>query len=75
MGFAVERFFHIRKSIKDREKSSTTEQGHRIEIKMTQMKERKGKQSGNETRLVKDEILHILITCSAFIRISTVPML
>jgi len=39
------------------------------------MKEKKGKQSGNETGLVKDEMLNILITRSAFIRISTVPVL
>lgn len=71
--FVVERHFHIRKSIKNIEESSTNEQGHRIEIKMTQMKQRKEKQSGNETRLVRGEILHMLITWSAVTKM--VPVL
>lgn len=36
------------------------------------MKQRKGQQSGNETRFAQGEILHILITCSAVAK--TVPV-
>lgn len=45
--FADKRYFHIRKSIKNIGQSSTNELDHRMEIKMTQMKQRKGKQCGN----------------------------
>lgn len=57
------------------EKSSRNEQGHRIENKMTQVRQRKGKQSGNKMRLARAEMLHILIICSAVTRISTMPVL
>lgn len=40
--FAVERYFHIRKSIKNIEEPSTNEQGHKIEIKMTPHEAKKG---------------------------------